>query len=220
MLAADAKFAVAALLVVCVAGSTSAGDGSIQRRAALTRAGERQRKDSSSPPFARASLSAGAKARGESKKTARVCSLPLRKPARQLKVFLPRLAAPRWPPPGAHGLRLRGGGLADCFGCCFGREDPRTAEPGGDVDENGNPVKKRKIGRVERGPEIIKAPIGKVYKVITDFDHYTDWSGDGTASLRAYLLHVEQDLHALQHTTHNGADLGRLDEGSAHKSTI
>ena len=42
-----AKFAVAALLVACVAGSASAGDGSIEKRGALTRAGERQRKDSS-----------------------------------------------------------------------------------------------------------------------------------------------------------------------------
>lgn len=39
--------------------------------------------------------------------------------------------------------------------------------------------KKRNIGRVARGPEIIKAPIQKVYNVITDFDHYTDWSGNG-----------------------------------------
>jgi hypothetical protein len=109
-----------------------------------------------------------------------------------------RIAAPRWSPPGAHGLRLRGGGLADCFGCCFGREDPRTAEPGGDVDENGKPVKKRKIGRVERGPEIIKAPIGKVYKVITDFDHYTDWSGDGTASLRSRAGFSRSPAHAVQ----------------------
>ena len=85
---------------------------------------------------------------------------------------------------GARALRLRGGGFANCLGCCFGREDPRTAEPSGEVDENGKPVKKRKIGRVERGPEIIKAPIGKVYKVITDYDHYTDWSGDGIKHMK------------------------------------
>ena len=34
------------------------------------------------------------------------------------------------------------------------------------------------------GPEIINAPIQKVYTVITDFDHYTDWSGDGIKRMK------------------------------------
>ena len=81
-------------------------------------------------------------------------------------------------------LRLRGGGLLDCFGCfrCIGSEDSRTAAPD---SEGGKAARKRKIGRVERGPVIINAPIQKVYTVITDFDHYCpDWAGDGIKKMK------------------------------------
>ena len=86
------------------------------------------------------------------------------------------------------GLRLRGGGLFNCFGC-FCSDDPRKAATGEtSVDADGKPVKKRKVGRVVRGPVVLNAPIQKVYAVITDFDHYTDWSGDGIK----YMTYVQK----------------------------
>lgn len=47
---------------------------------------------------------------------------------------------------------------------------------GGDNDKEEKT--KRKVGRMERTAEI-KAPLRKVYRVITDFQHYSDWSGNG-----------------------------------------
>ncbi|EKX52464.1 hypothetical protein GUITHDRAFT_161198 [Guillardia theta CCMP2712] len=74
----------------------------------------------------------------------------------------------------AQTLRLRGGGWLDsvfqCFGSCFTHQH-------GEENHDGKRTKSR-IGRMER-TITINAPIKKIYKVITDFKHYNDWSGDG-----------------------------------------
>mmetsp|Transcript_47519 Transcript_47519/g.99402 ORF Transcript_47519/g.99402 Transcript_47519/m.99402 type:complete len:337 (-) Transcript_47519:221-1231(-) len=78
-------------------------------------------------------------------------------------------------------LHLRGGlfenigSLCSCFSVC----DSEAAVH----DENDHVAKKRRVGKMAQSVEI-KANSQKVYKVVSDIEHYRDWSGDGLRSIK------------------------------------
>jgi hypothetical protein len=79
-------------------------------------------------------------------------------------------------------LRLRGGGLFDFFGKCCSCLN----FCGGDVpanDDAGGEKKKRRVGRMAGSSEI-NANIKKIYTVISDVEHYKDWSGNGISTIK------------------------------------
>jgi hypothetical protein len=81
-------------------------------------------------------------------------------------------------------LHLRGGyfeniwSLCSCFNVC----DSGIAVH----DENGGKdpaMNKRRVGRMAQSVDV-KASSQKVYKVVSDIEHYRDWSGDGLRSIK------------------------------------
>jgi hypothetical protein len=77
-------------------------------------------------------------------------------------------------------LHLRGGffenigSLCSCFNVC----DSEVAAN----DEN-DQTKKRRVGRMAQSVEV-NANLQKVYQVVSDIEHYRDWSGDGLRSIK------------------------------------
>jgi hypothetical protein len=82
---------------------------------------------------------------------------------------------------GSRVLHLRGGflekigSLCSCFNVC----DSEAAVQ----DENDHVAKKRRVGKMAQSVEV-KANSQKVYKVVSDIEHYRDWSGDGLQSIK------------------------------------
>ena len=78
-------------------------------------------------------------------------------------------------------LHLRGGlfenigNLCSCFSVC---ESEAAVH-----DENDQVAKKRRVGKMAQSVEV-KADSQKVYKVVSDIEHYRDWSGDGLQSIK------------------------------------
>ena len=114
----------------------------------------------------------------------------------------PRLTTP--PPAAAAVMRLAGGGgdeagvdgdahlatpakvgflssLFRCFGLCSTGAARRQQSAGRKDADGSNALEKKlkhKVGRLERKVRI-NAPLSRVYRVCSDYEHYGDWTGNG-----------------------------------------
>lgn len=72
------------------------------------------------------------------------------------------------------------GSLFRCFGLCATESaQRRQRSEKKDADGNNLPEKRKaKVGRLERKVRI-NAPLSRVYRVCSDYEHYGDWTGNG-----------------------------------------